>query len=243
MAYPMTRRQQKQAAKAAQADKFHFEDPVDRMNFIRKVYIILSCQLVFTALMVAWIMHFPVAQSWILENWWMFFPVLFVLIGTEFAMICSRKLARKVPINYILLFLFTVCETYFVVNICVYYTANDVIAAAGVTAAMVLGLTVYAFKTKTDFTYMGGLLFVLGFSLLFMLMFAFLLPQSSVLYTIICVLVICMFGLYLIFDTQRIVGKGRFKLSVDDYILGALVLYADIITIFIYILALFGGRR
>lgn len=212
------------------------------MNFIRKVYIILTCQLTFTALMVAWVMNWPDAQSWIYNNWWMFFPVIILLFTVEFAMICSRKLARKVPVNYLLLFLFTACETYFVVNICVYYPMADVIAAAGVTAAMVIGLTVYAFVTKTDFKFAIGSIFVLSFSLIFMLFFAIFLPQSSILYTIICVLVICLFGIFLIWDTQRIVGKGRYKLSLDDYILGALILYADIITIFVYILALFGRK-
>lgn len=106
----------------------------------------------------------------------MFFPVIFTLIGVELAMICSRKLARKVPINYILLFIFTCCETYFVVNICCYYSKADVVGAASVTAGMVFGLTVYAFKSKTDFTMLGGMLFVLSFSLIFMLLFALLIP-------------------------------------------------------------------
>ena len=51
-----------------------------------------------------------------------------------------------------------------------------------------------------------------------------------------------LFGIYLIFDTQLIMGKGKYKLSIDDYIAGALILYADIITIFLYILAMCGRR-
>lgn len=101
----------------------HFDDPIDRLNFIRKVYLILATQLAFTAGFVSMVMYLPTMQAWILYNWWMFFPVLFVLIGTEVAMICSRKLARKVPVNYCLLFLFTCAESYFVANICAYYDA------------------------------------------------------------------------------------------------------------------------
>lgn len=52
---------------------------------------------------------------------------------------------------------------------------------------------------------------------------------------------VLIFGLYLIFDTQLILGKGRHKLSIDDYVLGALILYIDIIMIFIYILSLAGS--
>mmetsp|Transcript_18388 Transcript_18388/g.13243 ORF Transcript_18388/g.13243 Transcript_18388/m.13243 type:complete len:181 (+) Transcript_18388:433-975(+) len=179
----------------------HFDDPVDRLNFVRKVYLILTCQLTFTAGFVAMVMYLPKMQAWITYNWWMFFPVLTVLIGTEIAMICSRKLARKVPVNYILLFLFTFAESYFVANICAYYTATQVIAAASMTAGMVIGLTCYAFKTKTDFTVLGGLLWILGFTLMVMCIFWALLWYDSFLYPLLCVLVISLFGVYLVYDT------------------------------------------
>jgi FtsH-binding integral membrane protein len=44
--------------------------------------------------------------------------------------------------------------------------ASIVVAAAVLTAAITIGLTVYAFYTKTDFTICGGLMFMLGFALL-----------------------------------------------------------------------------
>jgi FtsH-binding integral membrane protein len=46
----------------------------------------------------------------------------------------------------------------------------------------------------------------------------------------------------LIHDTQLIVGKGKWKLGLDDYIVGALIIYVDIITIFLYLLALFAKK-
>mmetsp|Transcript_119385 Transcript_119385/g.166574 ORF Transcript_119385/g.166574 Transcript_119385/m.166574 type:complete len:103 (-) Transcript_119385:414-722(-) len=100
----------------------HFEDPQDRMGFIRKVYLILTCQLAFTAGFVAFAMNNERTRIWIYLNWWMWFPVCFLLIFSEIALICNRKLARTVPINYIFLFIFTCCETYFVALICVTYT-------------------------------------------------------------------------------------------------------------------------
>lgn len=100
----------------------HFEDPTDRVGFIRKVYLILTAQLVFTAGFVAFAMNDLTVREWIYFNQWMWAPVCILLIFTELAMICSRKLARSVPINYILLFVFTCCETYFVALISVTYT-------------------------------------------------------------------------------------------------------------------------
>ena len=54
-----------------------------------------------------------------------------------------------------------------------------------------------------------------------------------------CVII---YGLFLIIDTQLIVGGGRHELSIDDYVIGALVLYLDIIYIFIELLRIFGSR-
>ena len=56
-----------------------------------------------------------------------------------------------------------------------------------------------------------------------------------------CAIGVLLFSIYLIVDTQLIVNKNG--LSKEDYILGALILYMDIVTIFIYILQLLGGNR
>lgn len=46
------------------------------------------------------------------------------------------------------------------------YPSEIVVAAAALTACIVVGLTVYAFTTKTDFTMMGGAIFIFFFLLL-----------------------------------------------------------------------------
>jgi FtsH-binding integral membrane protein len=37
-------------------------------------------------------------------------------------------------------------------------------------------------------------------------------------------------------------GGKRYEVDIDDYIIGAVILYTDIITIFIYLLQLFGEK-
>jgi len=54
--------------------------------------------------------------------------------------------------------------------------------------------------------------------------------------------IVILYGLFLIIDTQLIVGGKKHEMSIDDYIVGALILYIDIITIFLYLLEIFGGR-
>jgi FtsH-binding integral membrane protein len=47
-------------------------------------------------------------------------------------------------------------------------------------------------------------------------------------------------SVYLIIDTQMIVGGHYLKYSIDDYIMASVNLYLDIINIFIYLLAIMG---
>jgi FtsH-binding integral membrane protein len=46
----------------------------------------------------------------------------------------------------------------------------------------------------------------------------------------------------LVYDTQLIAGKGKLKLGVDDYIIGALIIYLDIILLFLELLKICGRK-
>lgn len=80
---------------------------------------------------------------------------------TLYALSCYRRVARKVPINYILLGLFTLAESYMISTIASYYDYTIVLFAGALTLAVVVGLTIYAFTTKRDFTGCTAFLFVL----------------------------------------------------------------------------------
>ena len=57
-------------------------------------------------------------------------------------------MARSVPLNYILLFIFTLAESYLVAACTIPYDSTTVLMAAGLTAVMVTALTIYAFYAK-----------------------------------------------------------------------------------------------
>ena len=69
------------------------------------------------------------------------------------------------------------------------------------------------------------------------------LGTDNILFCLYCLAGIVIYGIYLVIDTQLIAGGKKVELSYDDYILGALMLYIDIIGLFIYILSLFGRSR
>jgi protein lifeguard len=213
-----------------------------RVGFVRKVYGILTCQLLVTVFIAMISMNSKGFQNFQRQNVWLFYVCVVFTLVISIALACFSKLARKSPINYILLGIFTFCQAYMVGFICSFYKSDTVVLAAILTLGIVSGLTAYACYTKTDFTYMGGILFAMSFMLMFFgfaLMFIRV-PWMHVLYSVLSLL---LFSVYLIYDTQLIMGGKKHELSIDDYVIGALMLYIDIMTIFLHLLRIVGFIR
>lgn len=178
--------------------------------------------------------------------------LLWTCVGIEIvlgiSLICFKSLARTVPTNYILLSIWTLAMSWIVAFIAAFYDPTTVVIAACLTAAVTISLTIYACTTKTDFTYCGGLLFVGSCLMLFMGLFFLIFGISpsnnfhplNILY---CGFGVLLYSIYLIYDTQLVMGKFGLEYSIDDYILAAMMIYIDIIEIFLYILRLLGSRR
>ncbi|XP_022257330.1 protein lifeguard 2-like [Limulus polyphemus] len=139
-------------------------------------------------------------------------------------LVCCDKVRRTFPVNLICLMVFTLLESFLLGTTASYYGHDEVMIAAGICTFVCLGLTIFAFQTKWDFTMFGGMLFV---ALLVLVCFGF----------------ICIFipGRYLVFDTQMMLGgKHRYSLSPEEYIMAALNIYVDIVLLFSFILDIVG---
>lgn len=108
--------------------------------------------------------------------------------------------------------------------------------------AIFIALTLYATFTKTDFTTKGGIITIIATTLMVLTLIS-IFTYSSILNNMLCGLGVILFGVFIVFDTQKIVGGKMYSLKLDDYIQGALILYIDIIQMFIYILRLLSNRR
>ena len=213
-----------------------------RIGFIRKVLGILSVQLIFTAVGCSMVLNDQYGAK-------MFFdrnPGLAILAAvgylvTLYALGCYRSVARAVPTNYILLSIFTLCMTYIVANIVVYYDVYTVVSAAIITAAMVSGLTFYAMTTKTDFTYCGGIMWALFMVMASGIVMGLIFRDRISQIFLSCV-VIFIVSFYIIYDVQLICGQRANKIDIDDYIFAAMMLYVDIVRIFIEILRIIGKK-
>jgi len=116
------------------------------------------------------------------------------------------------------------------------------------TVALTMALTTYAWFTKNDFTALcgpfvcWGLMLILCISMFMSLLSMFIFTFTETWYPFAAGFGVIIYGLFLLIDTQLVAGGGRYELSIDDYIVGALILYLDIVMIFLELLRLFGGR-
>lgn len=122
-------------------------------------------------------------------------------------------------------------------------TFLKVLMAVGLTAALCLGLTLFAFQTKWDFTVMGGVLFV-AVLLLMLIGIVSIFVRGKTMTMVYASLGALIFSVYLIYDTQLMMGgKHKYSISPEEYIFAALNLYLDIVNIFMYILTIIGALR
>ena len=109
-------------------------------------------------------------------------------------------------------------------------------------AGIVLACAFYAYKTKSDFTTNEGAKIISVISCLMLLVFAFF-DDVQFLNILLCALGAGLYGMHLIINIQVMIGSNERELSIDDFVICALVLYTDILQLFACILMLFSARR
>ena len=213
-----------------------------REGFITKVYGIIAYQILVTSLIV----YLGIVNTWfqevILKSKFFLGLNIVITITCLFLPMFSAKLLQKMPSNYIILTLFTISFSCIISMETNKYTIKSVMSALFLTLATVLTLTFYAWKTKTDFTVHSGTLLVCLVLLIFS-SFIFMvvrIPFSNLLIMYGSLVLCC---IYLIYDTQLLIGRRGKKFSEDDYILAAITLYLDIIVLFLQILKIFGDKK
>mmetsp|Transcript_30423 Transcript_30423/g.70049 ORF Transcript_30423/g.70049 Transcript_30423/m.70049 type:complete len:241 (+) Transcript_30423:83-805(+) len=219
-----------------------------RLSFVRKVYAILTCQLLLTVAIAAPIAS--VGPVWAEGHQWILVLAMVVYLVCACAALCCRQTMRTFPWNYTILGFLTVGMSVMVGFFSAMYTWQSVVLAAGLTSIVFVGLTIYAWCSTTDFTGMGPYLFaiglvlcVFGFTICILQLCGFNVDWLIMAYDAIGVL---LFSCYIVFDTQLMLGEyggHKFQFSVDDYCMAALQLYLDIINLFLLLLELFGKRR
>ena len=191
-----------------------------RRGFIRKVYAILSMQLLLTSAMTMSFTFYDPMNAWAVAN--PSFPMAMSLVSLF--LICPLSCYhQKYPINLVLLVAFTFAQSCAVGSICALYTAAgmgvSVLSATCITATVFLGLSLFTHHSKRDF---GFLEEWLGSGLLILLAMIIVGMMFSIPYLQLCIasLGCVIFSGYIIYDTHQIVHT----LGPDDAIMGAIQL-------------------
>lgn len=140
------------------------------------------------------------------------------------------------------------------------YSAQSVVTAAAVTAAVSVGALAIAAFSSLDFTRHAGALLLSSWAFLVAILVGTFLRSSAAVLALSAIGAV-LFSLYLLFDLQLIMsgaalgGSGSggggggpllpvtarrrdVELSPDEYVYGALILYLDIVNVFVNVLQL-----
>ena len=216
--------------------------PEVKAGFIKKVYSLLTLQLLTTVSITGLFMFQSSINEWITTN-----PISYNLnLGISFSSIIIILILYCVqnrhPVNIIMLLLFTICISFNIGYISAIYEANNqgllILSAFGFTMFEFLCLTSYVMITKKDFSFLGAGLCIALITLLFFSLLCSLFPYYFTISNGMMGLAgTIIFSGYILYDTSQIIHT----LGTDDHIVASIQLYLDIINLFLYVLQLLRG--
>ncbi len=110
--------------------------------------------------------------------------------------------------------------------------------AFGLTAYVIAGLILYTAISKHRYSTFKAYLFMV-FSSTVLIAIIFMFKDLDDYFRMVwCSIMVVVIGFYLIYDTYLIIKGKTHQLTEEDYIIGALFMYIDVITLFIYLLKL-----
>ena len=160
------------------------------------------------------------------------------------ALACNRELRTQVPLNYGLLAMVTFLETCTVAGFVSMFSTASVLMCIGILACVTSSLFIVSLflpkDSRTLAKFMGiGLAITICLNIMLLVMlFSFgLLPTwLTVVYASLGVVSA---GIFILVDLLMIQSE---MMDYDDYIMGALNLYLDLMRMFIYLLMLLGKK-
>ena len=215
-------------------------------GFLMKVYGIISFQLILTLIIILIFQKDSIKNYFLnspnLTGFLNFLSVLGFII-TLVILTAKPDLSKKVPYNYISLFIMTIFLSLMCAFFALSFSFESVVFCICLTAISSIAITIYAYYSTADWGIIKALLMVIiGQSGGFILMA--LIFNNEMMEKVLCLVFTLLFGVYLVYDTQVIMKKfGQEVFQVDDYIFAAIQIYLDIINLFMIILSVFGKNK
>lgn len=210
-----------------------------RWGFVRKVYGILCAQILLTTAVSAVTVLYAPMNDLLMNSSGLALGVSIL----PFVLLCPLyHYQQRHPLNFVFLGLFTMCLSLSIGVVCANTQGKIVLEALILTSAVVASLTGYTFwasKKGKDFSYLGPFLFA-GLVVLiltsFIQIFFPLGPTSVAVFGGLGALI---FSAFLVYDTDNLIKRYTY----DEYIWASVVLYLDILNLFLSLLNMLKGMQ
>ena len=214
-------------------------------GFLYKVYGIISFQLLIT-LIVILIFQKESINKYFNDRpgltGFLNFLTTVGFLGTLVILAIKQDFAKKVPHNYISLFIMTIFISFMCAFLSLNFSKESVIFCIFLTLISSIAITIYSYYSTENWGTIKALILVIlsqsgGFLLMILLL------NNTMVEKVMCFVGTLLFGVYLVYDTQIIMKKFGETYKVDDYIFAAIQIYLDIINLFMMILSVFGKNK
>ncbi|XP_053986722.1 protein lifeguard 3-like isoform X1 [Hylaeus volcanicus] len=220
-----------------------FKQSAVRRMFIRKVFCILTLQLLFTACVIAFFLFVDAARKFMIIHWYFWIIALVCFTISYCAVSFSERARRKPPYNYIWLCKLTLAMSYLAAFASSFYEIEIIFMALSMTTLITFGVALLATFAKFDLTMRTGIMMIIGLGsivsivvMMIVLMFTYI----RVLHIVISIIGMILLSLYLYFDVQTIMGGRRIELYPDEVVFASVQIYVDIILLYQYVLMFMG---
>ncbi|XP_076231275.1 protein lifeguard 3-like [Calliopsis andreniformis] len=216
-----------------------FKEETVRRSFVRKVFCILTLQLLFTAAVIAVFLFVDAAKKFMILHWYLWIAALICFTVSYCCISLSENARRKPPLNYIWLCKLTLAMSYLAAFASVFYEIEIVLMTLGMTSFMTLAIALLATFSRFDLTMRTGLLTIVGLASIVSIMVMIIIlmfTHIKVLHFVISIIGMVLLSMYLYFDVQTIMGGRRIELDPDEVVFATVQIYVDIILLYQYVL-------
>ena len=212
-------------------EKFLIPQVHPRIKYLRKLYFLIFLQLLMSGICMICVFFFEELREGVnqIPSYLIMVPLFLVLV-ILLLIFFQRKLVSKSPLNVLIYIVFTCFLAFSFAWISLLDTTLLIAMFLTSACSIAFSLLIYVLTTKTELTYQGASLFVIG--AIFIVFQLFILFSQVQMNYLICALIIeVVWGFYLIYDTQTNVSGSKYDWGKDDAFSGAVLIYIDILVL------------
>jgi FtsH-binding integral membrane protein len=208
-----------------------------RLKFIRKVYIIFFIHLLIT-LGLSCLCLIKKIREFASSHLVVLIVVGVIAFGVLIFIECFNEASRKMPMNYLLFIFWILLEGYLLITLCSYCDRKLVLSCIGMMVGVSIGLIIYSYYVKLDYSFLGGLLCCFVMGIIFFVVCGVIFGKW--LYILICFGGVFIYSSFLVYNSKIVMKRYDRLYGANDHLIASLNLYLDIINIINYFLNFVG---